>query len=519
VTAATGSALLLRQHLRRDRIIVPVWMGALVLMAFASASATETLFGTVQDRVRIAALVNDQAGLVALYGPILDPRSVGELAMSKLTVLYALFSCVLYVVVVRRHTRVEEESGRAELVAGTSTGRSAPLVAAVAEGAGVAVVLGMLVAAADALGGLPVAGSLWFGLAWAGTGLVATGTAAVACQLSPSARTCGAIAAALLTGAFAVRALGDAVDRLHWLSWLSPLGWNTQLRAWSDPRWWVPLLHVGLAAALVLAAQGMRAHRDLGSGLVEARPGRPGSTMASPWSLAVRLHRTSLVLWTVGAATMSLLFGAMAPGFDDLLSTGAGRELVDRLGGAFIAALLPIAAMAVTAFPVSVVTRVTRDEAEGRAELALASGASRAQWFAAPALLGALAATWLLAVCGVSLWAGYRAAGGGATTPALAAALGWAPAVWVVVGVALVGLAARAGWVGWAALVGFVTLTLVGELLELPGWLVRLSPYSALPAYPVVAWDWTPFAVLVLVAAALTAGAGRWFAHRDVSVG
>lgn len=516
MTGGAGSALLVRQHLRRDRVLVPVWIGALVLMAYASASATESLFGTLEDRLRIATLLNDQAALVALYGPILDPTSVGELAMSKLTVLYALFSCILYVVVVRRHTRVEEESGRAELVAGTSIGRGAPLAAAVAEGAGVALVLGALVAVADVAGGLPVAGSLWFGVAWAGTGLVATGTAAVACQLSASARTAGAVAAAILVGAFVTRALGDAVGRLHWLSWFSPLGWNTQLRAWTDPRWWVSALYVGLATALVLLAGALRARRDLGAGLVEARPGPTSGTMAGPWTLTLRLHRTSLVLWTVGAAGMSLLFGAMAPGFEDLLSTGGGRVLVDRLGGAFVAVLLPIAAMAITAFPVTVVGRACRDEAEGRLELTLAAGTSRTRWFAAPAVLGALGSAWLLAVCGTGLWAGYRLAGGVATTPTLAAALGWAPAVWVVLGVALVGLALRAGWLGWAALVGFVTLTLVGELLQLPAWLVRLSPYSALPAYPVAAWDWTPFLVLLVVGPGLTAVAGWWFARRDV---
>ncbi len=95
-----------------------------------SASATTALFGSSAERVRLATEINGQPGLLALYGPILDPDSAGELAMSKLTVLYALFSAGLYVAVVRRHTRVEEESGRAELVGGTVVGRDAPLAAA-----------------------------------------------------------------------------------------------------------------------------------------------------------------------------------------------------------------------------------------------------------------------------------------------------------------------------------------------------------------------------------------------------
>lgn len=513
--ATTGTVLLLRQALRRDRVVVPVWLGALALTAFASAGATGSLFASEQDRVGVATMLNRQPGLVALYGPVLDPHSLGELAMSKLTVLYALLSGALYVVLVRRHTRAEEESGRAELVAGTTVGRDAPLAAAVLEGFGAAIVLGLLVTGAAIAGGLPASGSAWFGLSWAGTGLVATGVAAAACQISASTRTCGAVAAAALAGTFLVRAVGDTVDALHWLSWLSPLGWNTQLRAWSEPRWWVPGLYVGLAGALVAAAAAMAGHRDLGSGLVAARSGRRSSAMAGPFSLTLRLHRTALVLWTLSVAVLSALFGAMAPDFEDVLSTGGGRELLDRLGGAFIAALLPMAAMVVTAFPLSVVARAHRDEGEGRLELVLATRVTRRRWFAATGVFAALAAAWTLTVAGTSLWLGYRAAGG-ATTPVLSAALGWTPAVWVVTALALAGVAARIGWAGWAGLGVFVTLSVVGELLELPDWLVGLSPYSALPAYPVESWQWEPFLMLLAAAASLTVIAGRRFCGRDL---
>ena len=94
--------------------------------------------------------------------------------------------------------------------------------------------------------------------------------------------------------------------------------------------------------------------------------------------------------------------------------------------------------------------------------------------------------------------------------------MGWAPVVWTVTALALVGLAVRLAWVGWASLVLFVTLTLVGELLELPSWLVRLSPYSAIRAYPVVDWTWTPPVVLTALAITLTGVAAWLFRRRDV---
>ncbi len=55
---------------------------------------------------------------------------------------------------------------------------------------------------------------------------------------------------------FVLRAVGDT--SVSWLSWLSPFGWSTQLRAWSDPRWWVLLLYVVASVGLVAAAQALR---------------------------------------------------------------------------------------------------------------------------------------------------------------------------------------------------------------------------------------------------------------------
>ena len=126
----------------------------LAVVVYASAAATESLYPTVADRVSAAEAINNSAAIVALYGPILDVSSAGELAMTKLTVLYAVFAALLFLVLVRRHTRTEEESGRAELLGGTAVGRDAALAAAVVEAALVSLTLGGLAAVASVAGGL-----------------------------------------------------------------------------------------------------------------------------------------------------------------------------------------------------------------------------------------------------------------------------------------------------------------------------------------------------------------------------
>ena len=190
MTTYAGTWALTRVALRRDRVLASVWVLLLVVVVYASAAATESIYPTAADRVEAAEAINASPAIVALYGPILDVRSAGELAMTKLTVLYAVFAALLFLVLVRRHTRTEEESGRAELLGGTAVGHDAQLAAAVLESVLVALALGALCALACVGGGLPVAGSVGFGLSWVGVSWVTIGLTAVACQLSASARTC-----------------------------------------------------------------------------------------------------------------------------------------------------------------------------------------------------------------------------------------------------------------------------------------------------------------------------------------
>jgi len=527
-STVTGTALLVRQALRRDRLLLAVWTVLLVGVCFASASATASLYPTVRDRISAAEAINASPAIVALYGPILDVTSLGELSMTKLTVMYAVFVAVLFVVLVRRHTRVEEESGRTELVAGTAIGRHAPLLSAVLTAVLVAISLGLLSGAACFAGGLPLAGSLAFGASWAGVGLVAAGLTAVSCQLSASARTCAVMAASALGVLYAMRAIGDT--SAGWLSWLTPLGWSTQLRAWSGTRWWVLLLDVALAALLVAVAFGLRNRRDLGSGLIAPRPGpATGSPrLADALALAVRVHTSTLAVWTVSAAVMAVTFGAIAPNIGDLLDSEQAREMMQRLGGVgavqetLLAAELSIIAVVLTCFGITVVNHGGADEHDGRTEQVLATATSRTRSLAATLIVALGGSVWLLLVTGIGVSIGYGGVDGhlgSSFADLVPAALVQAPAVCLVVSLAALAWAAQGRWThaGWALLAGFLTVGQLGELLRLPGWMIDLSPYTHVPAMPVD--DFRAAPVLALTALTALAVLVSWQRYRARDIG
>lgn len=518
MSTTTGWQLLLRLALRRDRVLAGLWVAALVMMSVASAAATPSLYADQADRVRAAEALNASPAIVALYGPVLDVTSAGELAMTKMTVLYAVVVAVLFVVVVRRHTRVEEESGRTDLVGGTAVGRNAPLAAVAAEAVLLAALLGSLTALGNTLGGLPASGSVAFGCLWAGTGLVAAGVAGIAAQVSASARTCAGCAAGALGTLFVLRAVGDTGP--PWLSWLSPFGWNTQVGAYGNTRWWLLAGYPLLAIVLGAVAVGLRARRDLGSGLLATRPGPASGAprLADAFTLALRTSGTSLLLWAAAALAMGVVFGMIAPGVGDLLDSATARSIIDDLGGELIAAILSVVAVVLTYFAATVVARTCRDETDGRAELVLATGVSRAAWFGATVVVALAGTALLLVATGLGLWIGYVAADGPGIGNLLVAALAWVPAAWVVGALAVLSVAWGTRWavLAWLWPAAFMVLGLMGDLLELPVWMTDLSPYRHVPAVPSDAWSWASAGSLSAVAAGLLLVAWWRFRERDI---
>jgi ABC-2 type transport system permease protein len=504
---------------------VPIWVGCLIATAVASITATTDLYSSVADRVAAAESINSTPAIVAIYGPISDVTSLGQVALFKMVLLGALFLAFLCALLIRRHTRVDEESGRAELVLSTVVATGAPLVAAVIEAVVVSFGTGLLTAAGLVAAGLNVAGSLAFGLSWAGIGLFATGVAAVAVQLSASARTAGGITAAVLAVAYVIRAVGDV--GAGWLTWLSPFGWATKVEAFDADRWWVLGLYLLISVGLLLAAVVLRSRRDLGSGLVAARPGPAAGRLGTFPGLVERLIRTGLIGWLGSVMLLGVVLGGIATNAGDMLTSDAARAMFERLGGQgaaeemFLAAEFSILGAAVSAWAITIATRMTGEETSGRAEAVLATGVSRTTLFLS--VVGAMLAGSLLLFAGVGLSAGISY-GLGAHDVAtkvpelLGAALVQAPAAWVVATLALLcwAIGPRFGSGGWIVLATFTILGQMGALIGLPDQVLQVSPFAHAPKAPVESVDWGTQAVLVAIALVITLAAWWRFRTRDV---
>jgi ABC-2 type transport system permease protein len=89
----------------------------------------------------------------------------------------------------------------------------------------------------------------------------------------------------------------------------------------------------------------------------------------------------------------------------------------------------------------------------------------------------------------------------------------------VVAALALLGLswASRYAVAGWALIVAFFVVGPVAELLDLPGWVAGLSPYSHVPEVPAEPFRLLPEGTLTLIATLAVVVA--WWRYRERDIG
>src|SRR3984893_12830470 len=286
----SGTLAMLRLYLRRDRVSLPLWVLLLsVPLATVYVGSIAKVYPTAAARAGFAASIMASPAQRALYGQVYND-SLGAVGIWKAGMFHVLIAVAVILTVIR-HTRAEEETGRTELVDSTAVGRYASLTAALMLSFGASIATGAIGAAGLLTTNVAPGGSLAFGAALAGSGRVFTAVAAVAAQLSPSARFARGAAFAVLGAAFTLRAIGDAGSGK--LSWLSPLGWSLQVRPYAGDRWWVLLLHLATTVLLTAVAYRLLAGRDVGAGLVAERagPGTAAPSLGNVFGLAWRLDR------------------------------------------------------------------------------------------------------------------------------------------------------------------------------------------------------------------------------------
>lgn len=471
----TGGGAMIRFILRREKVALPLWILLLVVMVLGTPFNYAHLLSTDEMIRSIAEEIGKNEMLSAFAGR-LNEVSLAGLSVWKIgDTCYTLIG-LMSILTVTRHTRAEEESGRRELLGACAIGRLASLTASLAVACGASVLAGALAALGWIVYGFEPAGSIAFGFALAVPGCFYAALAALTAQLTVSARRANMLALTGLVAGYVLRFAGDASGYL-WMKWVSVQGLSHLVAPFGSERWLVPLLP--LAAAIVLAAVAFRlaASRDLGSGLIQPKPGPSAAPRLGKLALAWRMQRGLLAGWTIGFALTGVLLGGIIGGLSDSGNMRDwGTKLLERYMGSagatfediFLSVIVQSLSYSAMLYPMFAVLRLRDEEAEGRAEALLAAPFGRLQWAMSHLVFAFAGTAVIMTAAGAAIGLAYGMNAGGLSEllPRLLAA-SWVelPAIWIMGGIAVlvVGIVPRmAAAVCWAA---FLFFNLFGEVL------------------------------------------------------
>jgi ABC-2 type transport system permease protein len=525
-----GTRALVRFNLRRDRIKLPAWLFGFFIFTLYYGAALPQVYKTQEDLSAVTQFVGGAVGaIIAGPGFGLDDPTIESVIVGVYGLYFLLLAALMNILLVSRHTRVEEQTGRAELVRSSVVGRHAHLSAALIVAVVANVLLSFVIAGAIGAAGLDTSDALLFGAGVGAVGLVWSGITAATAQVSTFSRAGSGIAGAILGAAYVIRAAGDTItEGGSALSWLSPIAWSQQTRAYVDGRWWPLLLSVALAGGAAALGYALSSRRDVGAGLVPPRAGNPEAPawLNSSLSSAFRMHRASLIGWGIALVAAAAIYGGLTRPIVDAYEDFP-ENVIDVLGGdtdrlldGYISTMALTFALTVAVYAILGLQTARGEETKGRAEPILATAVSRNRWLGGHATVVALGSVVLLAISGLVLGIATAASVGDSAYvwDTTAAHLVYAPALLVLLGVStlLFGFAPRAIGATWAVLGFGLIIGFFGPLMDLPSWVARLSPFERTSRLPLDDLAWTPLLVLTAIAAALIAAGLYGFRQRDL---
>jgi ABC-2 type transport system permease protein len=519
-----GFGTILRHNARLDRIRLPFWILGIIALPLSAYGTYDFLFPTAQQQANANLTVGANPALLFLFGPS-DLSTAGGFTSFRSVVFGGLFVALMAILTVVRHTRAEEDAGRAELVASARVGRYTFLISAFALAATTSLAVGALTGLGLVALGADATGAAFLGASFVFTGFVFAGVAAISVQLGAFARTATSIALAVLGTSYLIRAWGDSSTSLSWISWTSPLGWTVKVQPFSNNDALPLVLMFAGSGVAVVVAMLLRSRRDLGMGVLPPRDGHANAPryLRSGFGLATRLQSPGFISWGIGLMIAGVVVGSISGSLSDVLgNSGFGDAFAGDadFASAFLSTLISVLGILAASYGIQATLRARTEETDDRVEPLLATPLSRVRWLGGHLLFGFAGSALVVLTAGVAL--GLTAQASGTNTPftdIVAAAATQTAASWVLVGLAtaLVGAAPRMSFLALPAVAVSLVLTIFGPLLNVGDVVLAVSPFYHLPDLPGGSFKVGPVVALLAIAAGLAIAGLIGIRQRDIA--
>jgi ABC-2 type transport system permease protein len=523
-----GTGLLQGIMWRAQRRRLVVWVLALVgSLAFTAISVAQ-LYDTPAKIDSYAEAVASDA-LVAINGRVEGIDTLGGIIQDEFGFLASFLMPLLGIALAASMTRAEEESGRLEALLSGRIDRRAPVPASLALVLGAVAVIDLGFVISLIAAGIDLGPAALYALSLGMVSLVFAALAAVCAQVVLHSRGVYVLGFAVVALSYALRGIGDVNDTF-WV-WLSPLGWMEKTAPFADhQRWWVLLIPAIVTLALSVLAVALAGRRDLGAALYRQGPGAESASrwLTRPVGLAMHGQQGSWLGWTIGSLALAAVMGALAQEVVDAITGNPSlSEAMGITGGnaadGFLALTQVYLAIIACGYVVQALGTLRHEETGGRLEPVLAGNVGRLRWLGAQ-LIVVLSGLVVLVVLSALVFGATTAlstGGSGYVGTLMKSGLAYLPAELVIAGLAGVfyGVAPRTFGLAWAAFGAVTFIGLLGSGLQLPQWVLNLSPLTHVGNPPEGDVDTTALAWLVLFSVLLAAAALAGFRKRRIPQG
>ncbi|MGP7999702.1 MAG: ABC transporter permease subunit [Streptosporangiaceae bacterium] len=508
-------SVLARQVARRAARSGALWGLIFGFFIIVQTHAYTSTYKTQASRNQLARAYGSNTAMNALLGSERAVNTVAGFADWRFVGILSVLGSIWGLLMSTRLMRGEEEAGRYDLLlAGQTTRRRAAGQALAGLGAGllalfVLTALGAIVTGRSPSAGFSLGQCLYFSVTLVAAAAMFLAIGALASQLASTRRRAAAMAGVVFGLAYALRMVADTNQGLHWLVWLSPLGWIEESRPLTNPNPVALLPVLVLLIAVTAVTLHLAGTRDAGAASWPGRDSSPPhlALLGGSAGLAVRLMRPVALGWLFAVAVFAVLIGTTAEssakdatgsqGISQAIGRlgGHGSIVADDLGLTFL-----ILALLIALISAGQITAMRTEEAGGYLENLLVRPVSRTSWFAGRLGLSSLLVLTAGLLAGIGAWAGAASQHSGVRFGSLVTAgLNVVPPGLFLLGLGALVLGAWPrrtstvvyGYLAWSFLIEFA-----GGVVHTSHWLLDTSVFFHMVPAPATSPDWPSMAVI-----------------------
>lgn len=522
------------EYLKRDWKLIIFWI---IGLGFFSAAFVPAFIEIVKGEGLLGMYETLQnPAMTSMVGPtpVEYPNNYTLGAMySHMMFLYSgLFSMIVSVIHVIRHTRKEEDLGLSELIRSFQVGRQANSLAVMMELLFINILLSVFIALVmisfDAAS-ISIEGAFLFGGSVGAAGLIGGVIALVFAQIMPTSSSATGSSLGLIGFLYLIRA-GTDISNVNW-SMLNPFGWTYLTYPFTENNW-SPLIYLLFFVLIMLVlAFALEGARDMGAGYLPESEGRKEAkqSLLSIPGLFFRLNKGIIISWFVAFVFLGAAYGSI---YGDMQAFLESNEMLKQMfthtgvsiEESFTEMIILVLVLLVTILPVSIINSLFTKEKKLYFSQIYGTKVTRSQLYWTNILLGIMVS--LIGVLFVAgglgevalrmmddsamelldfLKAGYNLFPSVLFFISLAAlALGWFPQI---------------GNVVYIYLVYSFLLNYFEGILDLPKWLLKTTPQSWLAQMPTEAFELNIFLIMTTVSIGLIFIGSIGYKQRDILEG